>query len=267
MKKNQVWLVFVAIMIALLCYVVWSTSTFQDCIGEQYAQANPNHDDTSEVEFTFVDQMRAEVGCAAHLFFESRDAFTAIATIFIALFTWTLWMSTDKLWQLGRSEFNATHRPKLRIRNIVVRPPTEMHAAKFEFFAGGYPVSGQLYADNFGDGNATILHSHCMVSWGHQPLPMEAPYEGSNGNEFLGHPSLKPGASIPGVFQSIGVMPNEQVAVNILCGNEGWRLWVMGWVEYADAERFVRRMRFCRIWSANDRRFIDVDNRDYDYED
>jgi hypothetical protein len=35
---------------------------------------------------------------------------TAIATVFIALFTLTLWLATDKLWRSGQTTFEATER-------------------------------------------------------------------------------------------------------------------------------------------------------------
>ena len=61
-----------------------------------------------------------------------NGAITAIATGFIGWFTYTLWRSSEKMWvatadqvritntalQLAREEFNATHRPKLRVRRM-----------------------------------------------------------------------------------------------------------------------------------------------------
>ena len=50
---------------------------------------------------------------------------SAVATMAIAAFTWTLWLATEQqaaitnsALALAREEFNATHRPKLRIRYI-----------------------------------------------------------------------------------------------------------------------------------------------------
>jgi hypothetical protein len=45
---------------------------------------------------------------------------TALATIAIAWFTYTLKQSTDRLWRLGREEFLATHRPEIIIHSIEV---------------------------------------------------------------------------------------------------------------------------------------------------
>jgi hypothetical protein len=43
---------------------------------------------------------------------------TALATVAIAWFTWTLKESTDRLWYAGRLEFVATHRPRVILRYI-----------------------------------------------------------------------------------------------------------------------------------------------------
>src|SRR5260221_14213213 len=55
----------------------------------------------------------------------SAGFWTAVATIAIAAFTWTLKQSTDKLWEtskrqikLARDEFLSTHRPKIRVKHV-----------------------------------------------------------------------------------------------------------------------------------------------------
>jgi hypothetical protein len=42
--------------------------------------------------------------------YDYRDAATAISTIFIALFTFTLWQATVKLWRSGQTTFEASRR-------------------------------------------------------------------------------------------------------------------------------------------------------------
>jgi hypothetical protein len=165
--------------------------------------------------------------------------------------------------KIARNQFIAAHRPRLRIRNIVVKAPTAGLAARF--FDVSMPVSGQLYVDNVGDGPGKIVHSHCVVFWKQGELPMEAPYEGQDGNEFLGHPILVPGAPATGKFQS--EKPMGQEANNVALCNGNWHLWVMGWIEYSDENGFVRHTRFCRLWRTPEDRFFPIHDHDYDYED
>jgi len=63
--------------------------------------------------------------CECISVFLARADWAAIATIVIAIFTCCLWFSTRKLWKttnesvkLGRDEFIATHRPKLRVHSV-----------------------------------------------------------------------------------------------------------------------------------------------------
>jgi len=72
-----------------------------------------------------VDSAAISGRCAGHVIYEYRDAATAIATVFIALFTFTLWQSTKGMMaatrnavDLARQEFIATHRPRMILRYI-----------------------------------------------------------------------------------------------------------------------------------------------------
>jgi hypothetical protein len=80
-----------------------------------------------------------------------------------------------------------THRPKVIIRNVVIKPIVGVagpvgHGA---FFWRGYSVTGQLYAVNVGDTPAHTTECGCWVIWKSfdnppQPLmslPMHRPYE------------------------------------------------------------------------------------------
>jgi hypothetical protein len=40
----------------------------------------------------------------------------------------------------------------------------------------------------------------------------------------------------------------------------------MGWIRFEDQRGVIREMGFCRRWDASERRFVIVDNPDYEYE-
>src|SRR5262245_433013 len=79
------------------------------------------------------DSGRAAMAAFQHVgeFFDHYESlFLVLATIAIAVFTWTLKQSTDKLWNankgsldLAREEFVSVHRPRLRIRNVELIHP------------------------------------------------------------------------------------------------------------------------------------------------
>jgi hypothetical protein len=192
------------------------------------------------------------------------------ATIVIALIgAYQGWKLRDTV-KLSREEFISTHRPKLRVRNVVVHRRDGMG-----LFQDGQHVNGQFYVTNVGGTGALITGIGCWV-WPKKhmgtiqsnALPMELPYEGRNPNIEL-KPRLKAGASCPVPFQSDVVLANgaaQQIgSPNNEMGGK-WRLFVMGFVEYSDDTGTPRRTAFCREFSP-EQRFIKVENEDYENEE
>jgi len=207
-----------------------------------------------------------------------------IATGQIALFFWQLRLIRESLddarlaadaamieAEATKGILIVTHRPRLRVRNIVVNrePRGRIHPPP-QIFAPGYFVSGQFYVSNIGGSEATITESHCEVIWNTTGLPMERPYEGKDGNMTIGRIRLQPGVSRPGLFLSENVMGSEGTAVQTGSGGM-WGFWVMGWIEYIDASNTKRRTAFCRKYrvpeGANEGRFFAVDDTDYEHEE
>jgi hypothetical protein len=106
--------------VALLIGVVWiltTSSSFKACVETQTA--------ASPIALSIVDSAAIRGRCSVHVIFEYRDVATALATVFIALFTFTLWLSTKGMMaatlsavDLARQEFIATHRPRVIVRYI-----------------------------------------------------------------------------------------------------------------------------------------------------
>jgi hypothetical protein len=202
-------------------------------------------------------KMVAWATCAFNFVDTHNGAVTAIATIFIAVFTVILAIVTSRQARLAQAaiklatdEFNATHRPKLHVRNIVIKPS----------FSKGKLLTGQFYISNVGSSPATITESHCESLCNVNGLPMERPYEGLDGNNPIGKKTLLPGQSWPALFQS---------ETPFLGFPEAHRLFVMGWVEYVDNGGTRRRTAFCREYIEKDGggRFYAVTDPDYEHEE
>jgi len=175
-------------------------------------------------------------------------------------------------------EFIASHRPKLRIRNIDIHQTSAgdvmangLRVAALPtvpLFKPGDHVTGQLYISNVGDSNANITEVGCWVKWMQGTLPMSRPYEGENGN-VLDHPILdhpmEAGQTHPIHFRSDTPMGNEGALVR-QCSN-GWHIYVMGWVEYVDKLNTRRRTAFCREYRMPEGRFFAVTDPDYEHEE
>lgn len=203
---------------------------------------------------------------------EAYTLVLTIATLGLWYFTCRMARATRDAVRLGRDEFNATHRPKLRVRNVVAKSNTASHWGDgmpfsddvFAFSPGG-PLSGQFYVSNTGSSAATITESHCEVIWDLKDgLPMERPYEGKNGNNPLAQTIVESGSSAVGLFLSDANFPG-------LHWDEGDKsnVYVMGWVEYVDASKVSRRTAFCRRYMerGGSRRFYPVDDPDYEHEE
>jgi hypothetical protein len=205
-----------------------------------------------------------------------NGAVTAVATIFIAIFTIVLALVTGRQARLSResidlarSEFAANHRPKLRVRNVVLENPLRAELRRWYVFEPGQGVQGRLYVGNVGDSGATITNSHCRVFWTKEPLPMERPYENESGNNFLGNAVLAAGAATLGTFHSVELIQDEAHAIGL--GRDGWKLYVMGWVTYIDANQTSRRTSFCREYMVLENsgrgRLFAVEDLDYENEE
>lgn len=173
------------------------------------------------------------------------------------------------LWQvrLGRQEFVANQRPKLRVRNIVVKTPHRNTIDRPPIFQDGELVSGQLYVSNIGGTAAMMVEQYILVYWSDNELPMERPYEGKSGVVFTSPPRIEAGSSLPIPFQSETPIPSKYIANSICSGASGWKLWVMGWVQFRDDSNLMHRTAFCRRFDTGLGRIVRREDEDYDHEE
>jgi hypothetical protein len=89
-------LALTAVVSTWLVYVAVGSTSFQICMADkenkQSEQASKKN--SPEVLRSLIESARVKTDCAFVFLYDSRDAVTAIATVFIALFTLTLWRST-----------------------------------------------------------------------------------------------------------------------------------------------------------------------------
>lgn len=204
-------------------------------------------------------------------------------------------------WQaaIARNALVLAHRPKLIVRNVVLRYPRLIPGPQpRDWFWPGEYVAGQLYIANVGGTPGQIVECGCWVHWQkgeyrkglplsgtaktmrdvlhemqtdggrwENDLPMERPYEGRRGNVGKYGGPIAPGASIPLPFQSERPMGDE--GHHIRDGFEGWSLWLLGFVFYSDESDppITRTTAFCREWAPGYRRFVTIDDPDYEHAD
>jgi hypothetical protein len=86
-RRNAFW-ALLALVALVAVFTISISSTFQACVNnQQTASANPSSANWAVIYWR----------CSFHVLYDFRDAITAIATVFIVIFTLTLWRSTSGL--------------------------------------------------------------------------------------------------------------------------------------------------------------------------
>ena len=167
--------------------------------------------------------------------------------------------------ELTRQSIALTHRPKLIVRHVIVRPP---EATSPQDLGGVAAVAhtlasngGQLHIVNIGDSAAKITRIHSEMFQGER-LPMAPPYDEKPGQDR--DLSIAPGAYFYLPFPSERyVQQTSMVRVD-----NGWEhFWALGWIEYTDSVRTLRRTAFCRKWLNEQAQFVPVGESPYEYAD
>ena len=170
--------------------------------------------------------------------------------------------------RLGRDEFNATHRPKLRVRNINIEATgSGPFKGNFVFITPGESMLGEFFVSNIGDAPAHIEGAFIMMLGTERPLPMGRPYDGRAANCVFGPRTLEPGH----VAQvNIDCAAESQVFV-LSYGPTQFHpkdtpFYALGWVTYRDDRGIRRKTTFARKWSDDVRRFLRMEGDMLDYE-
>ena len=231
-------------------FVVWSSSSFHDCVKRQQT-AYSKETNESKPPLFFARESRAAIciRCASHVIYEYRDAATAVATVFIALFTFTLWWSTKGMLEatktavdLARAEFISTHRPKIRLRRI--KPILPLKASEC--------VEALIEAANIGDTKATIFEIGVDIYIANQP--------------FNARPAPIPILMVePGKQANINVRGGQRLTQSQIANlGTGQRLRILGIINYRDDNGTIRTTSFARQYEPNLSRFLDVPSGDPD---
>jgi hypothetical protein len=198
---------------------------------------------------------------------------TARATWFIAVLTLVAagaaisqYVIFDKQLSAMKEEFSFAHRPHMRLRFTRIQHEGE------KFFKAGKLVNGTIDVLNNGQTNAEITGSDIEVSWTNKRLPDCFPKycDGKmKPNNFvcLERPcTIAAGDRISAKFQSAEPMPDS--ADQIENGSNGWKLYLLGWIQYRGRlDTNTRNFDFALVFDPKTHRFFPVtDDPDYSYD-
>ena len=183
---------------------------------------------------------------------------TALGTIAIAIFTWTLWRSTHRLWEanldqinLAREEFVSTHRPKLRVRQFALERPV-----------AGSPLLVRFAIINIGETTAHWRNTAAEVALWNGRF-WEAPGI-SQVAQPSNNPPVRSGERIQATIHSRFDVTAEQISA---IENGSLTVCAVGEFAYADDLGTTRRTGFRRNYDVRTDVFAATANSEQEYED
>jgi hypothetical protein len=219
--------------------------SFQSCVTENtsaYSQQGAEKSDPS-----FFVAIEAHIRCTLRLIHHLHGVFTALFTLALAAFTWTLWRATD---QIGRDttnaanasakNFTASERAYVKISHL---PP----GLSFESGDGTVFASINLEIKNHGRTPARITKvriksRHFLPA---DPMPVEADY----GDAI--DPNATEQFLVTGdYFYSGGTLPLDRGYYDLI--SRGIEiLWVYGYVDYIDIFGQRHRAGYARYFDPS----------------
>ncbi len=202
----------------------------------------------------------------------------AISAVATAIFTGTLWYSTKRLWeaserqfQLARTEFLSSHRPKMRLKHMWL-------IDQIAWRRGG-PFEVNLDIVNVGNtsGFITWINFDTIILPPGRRLPQRPPYD-----EFSGDPDLRTTRFRTNAELLSGVTLFRHVSDGQILDDDGVReilwgekqLYLFGTIEYVNFTG-IRQTGFCRRFTYESYppsqddfgRFEIHKDHDYEFED
>jgi hypothetical protein len=242
----KVW-VLVALAVALAIWVISPLKSFQDCIHERknYKAYQALH---NEPIFLIKERtrIRLHLACAVHVADVYQNALVTVSGIIVAFFTFTLWISTHRLWAVGIVQAEAA-RMGQRAR-VQVTPSWEISAPPINYGLGIVPPAPEFKfgtrMDNVGSTAAANLRNHIdyiILPGEMRPdhrFPIDEPALSQAGilgsGMYLLGPHVPPGRYVKS--SEIDAMQKEKL-----------NFYFFGWVKYNDGftDTPERTTEFC----------------------
>jgi len=206
-RTIALWLL-VALVGGWLAYALTQSPTFQTCLAEIPSDATAN---------AFIENARVKTVCTGRFLFETRDAVLALATIAIALFTWTLYRATQRLWKAGERQLIASNRAWVF---------TQPWPHAIEFLSGGEIAVKKMELRVYGNSPATVYELYVDFS----------------DKEPSGDDATYPRDPIRQVYN---LAPSNQWWHRETFKTTDARPYIFGYVRYIDAFGEQRESRYC----------------------
>jgi hypothetical protein len=162
LKTGSAWICGAAAVVAIV-WIVESSQSFQSCIKD--AQYEKGEQSLQKILTDLSILIRWQKDCLGVFIDQNDGTITALATFLIALFTLTLWQSTNKLWDGAEKERKLSEdTAKRQLRAYVHVEDVIISLVRTEF----YPLI-QIIIKNFGATPARLIVNRCVCA----PFPKE----------------------------------------------------------------------------------------------
>jgi hypothetical protein len=153
-----------------------------------------------------------------------------------------------------RTEYAAIHRPRIRVRDV------EIDLGDIDVSNAGKLCQTRVSFTvvNYGEGEAIPVNAQYSVIVG-EPLPMRPYYQ----SEFMSN--MNRAKLSPGEQTRITVTGKQYTLLAVLQSNHS--LFLAGYVDYRGNTGVTYRTAFARTFDAPNRRFVKLQNPDYEYEE
>ena len=224
----RIWIPLLASML-VLALMIANSKAFEDCVDGDYA----------------ANAVRCGVGFVATK--EGEDLIVALGTIWIAIFTGTLWHATTNLWRsTDRLAFGTERSAERQLRAYVFLDPVD----EFTFVRRPSTIATvevEIHVKNLG---ATPAHEVVADSWMTMdvwPMPQEFSFVGPPGTEPTTKSVLPPGGTVH--FHTGTSRPfSDAELAEIQNGNR--RLYIFGQIRYTDTFNRPHWTNFCQASTA-----------------
>jgi hypothetical protein len=151
------------------------------------------------------------------------------------------------------------HRPKITVRNVVVRGLEHLNRSS-PMSKWTQDLTGYYAVVNLG-GTPAIIERVIEGAWVLKELPMERPDRNNVGREMRIH--IKPGGSAEVNFEHITLSMDD--TLDLIEGKS--HAYFIARIQYSDTGKIRRETSTCRVFDPTLKRFVRVDNPDYEYSD
>jgi hypothetical protein len=196
-----------------------------------------------------------------------NGAVTAVATIFIAVFTIVLAFVTRRqahltreLLKISRDEFTSSHPPRIVVRRVSL----DRGSIAIDPISSQWKI--QYIIANTGRGAATIFEANATVKKISGVLPAIPPFD--DAGDIPMPFRLAPGESIPWIVDlDLNGPIIQSIRMGEAQGDGISDVYFFGYLQYRDNIGIVRRTAFCRRYIISMQRFTVVPDPDYEYGD